>query len=372
MLLAAFVFGRGDRLAENAGELETPAAPTSTAVLSLATWTETAGAIDRPMAETLIATDSGFAMLSGIGADAWLSDDGTTWTRRPLGSAARGLVSEGSELGVFRDTTVWWLEGARRTEASTDLPALVRRGQMSERPGVTLFGGRLLVESPEGELYAELADGTFEMVIPVGTWSTDPQDPWEAATSPRRPNSCRPPRSGSIDQVPFVEFEGALLAFVAGGNGRPHGIWPLCIPTVWQSADGVEWEQATPESPFAASTYLYDIAAHDAMLMAVGGAGADRPALWMSSDGLRWTRRPVLGITGFARYEPTQIDAGPAGWVIIGTNGAETAGWVSQDGTCWEPMPSSLQPRGAASGEDVIVVVDAAGTVWAVEPGQTC
>ena len=375
LLLAASVFGRGDRLAQNAADVSADTSPTTTIALSLATWNKSAVTIDRPMAETLHATGSGgFAMLSGIGADAWLSPDGVTWAYRPLESAGRGFISEDDLLGVFRDTTIWWLEGERHSDASTELPVLVRRGQMSERPGVSLFGGRLLVESPDGELYAETSEGTFQVVVPQGVWSRDPQDPWEAATAPRRPNSCRPPRSGSIDQVPIVEFEGGLLAFVSGGEGRPHGIWPLCIPWVWTSPDGIEWERATEDSPFADSTYVYDVASDGTSLMAVGGAGADRPALWHSFDGLRWSRRPIMGIPGFSRYEPTQIDAGPAGWVIIGedSSGAGSSGWVSIDGRCWEPMPSDVQPRGAAVGTDVISVVAADGTVWAVEPGQTC
>jgi hypothetical protein len=49
--------------------------------------------------------------------------------------------------------------------------------------------------------------------------------------------------------------------------------------------------------------------------------------VWSSTDGSDWLRVATLDIERFAAFQATQIEAGPADWVIIGKqpNGPETA-----------------------------------------------
>jgi len=82
----------------------------------------------------------------------------------------------------------------------------------------------------------------------------------------------------------------------------------------------------------------------------------------------------TLDIERFAAFQPTQIEAGPAGWVILGEqpNGPETAGWISVDGQCWEPIPDEIDAHGAAVGDLEIVITSRDGSVWAGEPRGDC
>ncbi len=376
----------GDRLAENLPpDTEGRAGPTPTSAPLLpaapqSTWQLAQYPLEDLIPDSLIWGDHGFTAISrpGEGPAALLwSRYGLRWSAAQLDFTPRGVTPAGDELVAYRDAMAWSFtaqDGHWVDPQPIELPVLVRRGYLSRLPGLTFFGGYLLLQSPEGELYARSAEGSAEVVVPVGVWSRELRDPWEAATSPLGPDVCRPPRAGSPDYVPFVESPPGLLALVSGGGERPHGVWPVCEPAIWTTSDGLVWERRTESSPFQPGAYVYDAAARNGRLIAVGGIGAERPAMWESADGLEWRRRVTLDIANFASYQPTQIASGPAGWIILGTkpNAPQTSAWISLDGECWERVPDEIEAHGVAVGDLYIVVAGHDGSVWAAQPRGSC
>jgi len=371
----------GDRLAENA-ERRPNQAPVATAgdPPPASQWNLVVEDIESLLPETIIRTADGFAVIAGPGGGGpaiWTTTNGIDWSRTDLDFAPHGLAFDGSHLLAYRDATLWSF--AKRdtrwiVEQETELPVLVRLGYLSHRPSVTPFRQTVLMQTPEGELYAQAENGDFDIVVPLGVWSREEQTAWDVATAPRVPDHCRPPRAGSVDYVPIIEVGGNLLALVSGGDGRPHGIWPLCEPSPWASEDGREWSRQTPSTPFVSGAYIYDVAATDAGVIAVGGVGAAWPAMWVLDDGSTWVRRATLDIDGFSNYQPTQIEAGPAGWIITGqkANSPDVAAWISVDGRCWERVPDVIAAHGIAVGDEEIVITSRDGSVWVAQPTRGC
>lgn len=136
---------------------------------------------------------------------------------------------------------------------------------------------------------------------------------------------------------------------LAGRSGRTYdcegALGDDCwgVPTVWSSADGVDWATTRPpvgrgvepEDPEGDDpvqvTAVTSLALTDRGYVAVGaegnpGVGA-RHETWVSDDGVTWTRLPQAGRPRFD-HGPGLVAEGPAGLIgISGSEGDELVVW---------------------------------------------
>lgn len=109
---------------------------------------------------------------------------------------------------------------------------------------------------------------------------------------------------------------------------------------VWQSADGVAWDEIVPTG-LEDGVINHLVAIPDGRLLALGfrddGSLGGVAEAWISSDGRDW-QKTDLGIQGL--LNAVDIAAGPLGLVIIGRAETNAAGrneyaWHSEDGLDW-------------------------------------
>lgn len=325
-------------------------------------WSLGAGPPGRTRLESLQATPEGFVMLVGPDSDGthlWTSADGTTWSLSPLAKNPNGIAYDGEALVAFRENRItrirWdgevWIEGSEE-----EFPAYVRIGYFSDRPGLVFVEDGILAHTVDGELLFSADGERFEAVVDSGQWWDPEPDLWERFTAPVVRDGCRPPRSGSPDYPVILETASGLVAFVPTLKVGPYRMWPICQPELWTSADGREWTAMTESSVFGPGAYLYDVAARQGRLVAVGGTGLAKPAVWISDDGLGW--RPLdAGLFADEEFVLTKVVAGELGWVILGeaVPHSHPVAWFSADGVCWQRLPDEVAGGAVAiSGEHLI------------------
>jgi hypothetical protein len=135
----------------------------------------------------------------------------------------------------------------------------------------------------------------------------------------------------------MVETDSGLVTMISSNPGEPFGIWPVCEPRVWFSDDGRSWTES--DATLGEGAYVYNLAWRDGRYTAVGGYGIGLPAVWTSTDGYDW--EPVDSFDSLTDIDLYTVEAGPAGWVILGrdSQGSGSVGWTSLDGRCWEAIP---------------------------------
>ncbi len=123
-------------------------------------------------------------------------------------------------------------------------------------------------------------------------------------------------------------------------------------PVVLASADGVQWQPVTSLAAQAGATEFLGAAAGRSGYVVVGRQmiGARTFAvLWYSADLRSWTSEGNDGLDGrLAASTANAVTATAAGFVAVGSHGADQSMWVSPDGQHWR-LDSASPPAGAAS-----------------------
>lgn len=328
-------------------------------------WSLDEGPPGRTRLESLQSTPAGFVMLVGPDSDGthlWTSVDGTTWSSSPLSKNPNGITHDGTGLVAFREnriTEIHWDGGAWLEGPEEELPAYVRIGYFSDRPGLVFVADGILAHTVDAELLFSADGEQFEVVVDAGEWWSPEPDLWERFTAPIQRDGCRPPRSGSPDYPVILETGSGLAAFVPALKLGPYRMWPICQPELWTSVGGRVWTAAGEALPFGPGAYLYDVESRDGRLVAVGGSGAGRAAIWVADDPREW--RP-LDIGSFASEDVvlTKVVAGELGWVVLGEaiTHARPLAWFSADGVCWHMLPEEVAGGAVAIGDDRLIFAD--------------
>jgi hypothetical protein len=307
--------------------------------------------------DSMVASDDGFAVLSGMTAEGvlmWSSENGSGWEALPVDGAPRQLASVAAGLLAYdaRQGTMMVNEGAGWAPSGHEVtfPDDIRARQSTGRPSVIPAGDGLLAMSVEGDVWSTVDGTEFRQVISHPEWG-----PGQTVDVPFD-SECVPPTTVSPDVPPLASTDGGFVALTSSDPAEPFGIWPVCEPRSWLSADGVTW--VASDSGFGDGAYVYDLASRDGLLIAVGGHRFGDPAAWASVDGRVWSEVDTFSeVTGL---DLLTIEAGPAGWVILAKDGdgPGTSGWTSTDGSCWEPLPSQVGGLDAVVSEHQVLVID--------------
>jgi hypothetical protein len=336
-------------------------------------WVEERGPTGPINLDSLVATDTGFAVLSGVTDDGvllWWSEDGSTWRYQPVPDGApTRLASTGNALLAHDGTEgqlLAFLDGSWEIREKIAFPEEMRTGQSAGRPGLVFGPDGFVVTSISGDVW--WWDGEeFHRVVTNPGWG-----PGETVEVPFD-SSCRPPISISPDVPAMASTDAGFLALVSTNPEEPIGIWPVCEPsTLLSGADGRSW-QATDE-PLGDGAYVYNVAWREGRTLAVGGHGIGQPAVWTSDDGRAWAQ--VDDFDPGSAVDLFTVRAGGAGWVILGqeTDTSTPIGWVSPDGSCWSALPAQVDGDDAAITADKLLLVNRVTypETWMTMSGGEC
>ena len=170
-----------------------------------------------------------------------------------------------------------------------------------------------------------------------------------------------------------MAYDGARL--VAVGYEQPSpvvGEFFPTAPTIWQSADGIDWAQSTLQ----ALGELRDVIAFDEGFIAVGQTDAGTAAVWNSDDADFWELVEVEPVAGVGSARMLGLTQGPDGaFVAVGVEmylpvssgpgpDLDAAVWLSEDGEAWQRVEDSAfgligyQPNNEGEFNGEIVDVD--------------
>jgi hypothetical protein len=131
---------------------------------------------------------------------------------------------------------------------------------------------------------------------------------------------------------------------------------------VWNSTDGVRWEQVKPKEPYwSARGMIGGSVVFKGRMWVLGGGTYDTPKVktrnfhndvWSSPDGVSWTRQAMEAPWGARQYHEVAVFDGRM-WVLEGYSqgkGNRNDVWYSSDGVNWYELPRTpWKPRHAAS-----------------------
>lgn len=131
-------------------------------------------------------------------------------------------------------------------------------------------------------------------------------------------------------------------------------------PAAWASLDGgASWSRATHDAvgeDADADTWVEGVIAAGPRFVAFGWGGiVDKTLLWTSDDGETWERVPAeqRGLDGWAN----RVVSAGGELVAVGSRYTGAAVWTSVDATTWESIsdePASAWPLGAGAIHDII------------------
>lgn len=299
---------------------------------------------------SLIAYQAGFAVASepgSGGATWWSSADGREWTSSPLPSAPIRLVPDRAGLIGYDARSAFRIAGTGVVSV-LPLPQLLRTGYGSGRPGLVSGPRGLIAHTVAGDVWRTAGEAPFQMVVNAARWRT--------ATDISEDSHCSPPGRTGPDLPPVVSTPVGFFAFVAADDAS--GVWPVCEPIPWTSADGAIWKREAALSPFGPGAYVRDVTWAAGRFVAVGGVSFDQPAVWVSIDGLEWV--PVPSPPSADPYELVEVEGGPLGFVAAArfTQRTGHTAWVSATGDCWEALPAQVAGRGVAVGSASVLITD--------------
>ena len=217
-------------------------------------------------------------------------------------------------------------------------------------------------------MYGVTDGGPGLVAVGSGVWTSIDGTIWNR--SPADPDVFGGP--GVMQDV--VTTEHGLIA--AGSLLTTDGQTELIVPTVWLSADGIEWERVWQGN--AIDFYLATIHPHfhalttsaDGLVVGVGTATNDAgefvAAVWTSADGRNWERidRNSSAFTSDTDSDVSMQDVawGPGGFVAVGTDGGTSVAiWHSPDGLTWTRADTADQPF---ENIGTLSTVDSLGTGW--------
>jgi hypothetical protein len=318
-------------------------------------WVDQRGPTGPINLDSLVANDSGFALLSGVtdeGVLLWWSTDGADWAPHPLPGAPSRLASAGELLIAYdgmEAATLEFQDGSWELGEEITFPDEMRLGQSPGRPGLVSGPAGFLMTSVVGDVWWWDLDDSLP-VVTNPAWG-----PGETVEVPFD-SSCQPPTRISPDVPPMTAAaEAGFLALVSSNPDEPFGMWPVCEPTTWVSLDGRRWSSTTELLDDGA--YIYSVAHRDGRFVAVGGHGIGEADVWFS-EGAEWAPAdsfdPGPGVDLYA------VESGPGGWVILGqeTETSTPVGWVSPDGTCWTALTTEVDGDRAAVAAGQILLID--------------
>jgi hypothetical protein len=271
------------------------------------------------MTDLVARSGGGFAAIGYVPPDwhptAWTSDDGATWTLRPV-----------------EDTGFTFPTALARGQGGT----LVAVGRSGSKP--------VAWTSPDGLTWARHE-------VPV--LSTD----------------------GAAERM--TSIAAGPTGYVAGGSVGPELFDRHA--RVWTSSDGTAWTPVTDDAAAFADAEVRSITATDAGFVAVGVVGSVQhptgAVAWTSADGQAWTRIDAPAFAGGIAVSVTTTPFG--GLVAVGSDldRRNAVAWTSSDGRTWTRVPdepSRQHGGGYAWMTDVTAVGDAliaVGTLQGLQRG---
>ena len=297
------------------------------------------------MTDLVARAGGGYAAIGYVPPDwhptAWTSDDGSTWTLRPIEDTpftfpvalARGADGTLVAVGRSGSLPVAWTSADGVTWARQEVPVLGMEG-VAERMTSVLATSYGFIAG--GSVGPELFDrhARFWTSPDGATWTPVADDPPAFANAEVR----------SIASL----ADGSFAAIgVVGSAQHPTGA------VAWLSPDGRTWKRVDAPA-FDGGIAVSVVAAPFGGLVAVGSDLDRRNAVaWTSPDGLDWTR---------AADEPSRQHSGGYAWMtdVVAVGGRVIAvgdlqglqrgtaiSWTSVDGRTWLQARSAPVQEGA-------------------------
>jgi hypothetical protein len=213
--------------------------------------------------------------------DVWSSDDGVTWTKHdPTGGVIFAPVV-GHDVVAFQNK-LWVIAGNVQNDtdssevwSSDDGDTWTPVTQVHPFPArrshrVVEFNGEMWMIAGARDLVLGADEGTSDI------WHSADGANWTAESA------GYPPRARHGLEV----FNGRM--YMIGGLSSEKYLNSTIYNDVWSSADGVQWQQETPVTPFP-PRWNTALIHHGTELWMVGGYGLSfRNDVWRSSDAKTW------------------------------------------------------------------------------------
>jgi hypothetical protein len=263
---------------------------------------------------------------SNADAAAWISPDGTTWTR-----------------ATVRDGIGRTMEQVLATD-----------------------GGFVAIGEARYDFHAGFGAGT-------AIWTSSDGRKWT-----RIPDKEGPPPGTRLGGVVAGtgEFLASATSEVGQGAEDKNPRRPL-IDGIWRSTDAIQWEPI-PGSPLGAGGLVRLTDGFAAIGSSNTGGGVSHPLAWRSTDGHAWIEvvlpRPAAVPTGTSIYG-TRLASGAAGLLAFGARDDDfsTVGWSSSDGAAWALLDPTAILHGATidrsyTANGSILLLGDRSTASAIEP----
>ena len=297
------------------------------------------------MTDLVARAGGGFAAIGYVPPDwhptAWTSDDGSTWTLRPIEDTAftfpialaRG--ADGTLVAVGRSGTkpVAWTSPDGVAWTRHEVPVLGGDGT-AERMTSVVAGPNGFVAG--GSVGPELFDrhARFWTSPDGATWTPVADD---ATTF----------NDAEVRGLTAVDARGFVAVGVVGTVQAPTGA------VAWTSTDGLTWRGIDSPSLVGGIAVSVTKAPFGSYVAVGSDIGRHNAAAWISPDGVTWQRAPD---------EPSRQHSGGFAWMtdvtavgdqVIGVGDVQglqrgtAIAWVSKDGLTWQQARSAPVQEGA-------------------------
>lgn len=258
-------------------------------------------------------------------AEAWISADGTTWTR--------AVVSDG--------------EDATMNFAYPVADGYVAIGTDGYSPHAGMQRGTAIWTSPDG-----------------ARWS-------------RLPSSAIP---SGVAIAGVAAANGRFVA--AGGDALAQGMAADATSLIWVSSDGIHFRAVPRPLALPSDAVLRGVAWTGSAFVAVGHHLSGGAFALQSSDGLSWRATALPASGAAAQAFVTAVTDTLFGLLVVGdaladASGSQGIAWISTDGTSWQLLSLPSEFRGVtltqllAAGNHLLVAgqtAQGAASAWLLEP----
>lgn len=211
--------------------------------------------------------------------DIWSSVDGVTWLQV---SANAAPFTQGRILfNYFSHAGKLWIVGGQTLDEFASPP--------STKPGSVYYD----------DVWSSVDGATWVQVSTGNAWA---------------------PRGMQIGNA----VKDGYMWLVGGGAYDTEGNPRVYKNDVWRSADGVIWEQITPNAGFPARQYQNVEVLNGDLIVAAGWDGANRNDVWRSSNGVQWYQ--IVGTPWGIRHAASSVIY-DNGMLILGGPLTDTAVW---------------------------------------------